>query len=916
MRKIIATLFVLGFVNLSFGQSLLEKANKQFELKAYHQAEISYRKHLADNPKDPAAVVHLADCYYYTNNMKDALTWYKKAVNLPDVAPNALLRYGKAYMRSGDYSNAEKIFIAYAKIDAKVGQHYADYARLASETASLPPFYNVRREYLNTSKADFGPAFLGNQVVYSSARTDIKRKHNTKEGKNWEGKAYNQLFITRKDSKGFLQKPKLLTNDLAFNYNEGPVAYSQNDDKVVVVTKNQFINGHTLESNLSENMSLLGATYTAAGTWQHAKALPLNKADYSSGFPSFSPDGKTLYFSSNRPGGQGGYDIYVSYYEHGDWSTPINLGAPVNTAGDEVTPFFDGNNLFFSSNWLPGLGGFDLYRAEQGDQTFNDAEWVKVFHMGTGVNSSYDDYGFIFDNDKNTGYFTSNRRGVKSGDDIYRVTKVSDKIEIVVVNASDNAPLNGATIDFSECGEGILKTNAHGKTVFQALAGLKCDATIKKPGYKAQKLKVASSGKMKKRTFVVKLIQSDEEYIGKVVANEDNKPMDQVLVTAQPIKGDALETYTNNVGEFTLPLKKNETYLVQYSKAGYSNVTKKVKTGNGKNRTILGIQAMVNAYSDVALVEKGPKSPAKAVNTTSKEIPTKDIVNSKIKESKELAEAKSAAERSAKEAEEAKKAAELAAAKAEALSKKLEAEKAKKKEEARKSAIEKTKEVAKINKSKENLTQKYAVQVAAYEIDGKSINMSKYKNLFKEGNVYSRPSGKHVKIRVGVYDSKAEALKHMRKIRKAGFKQAFVTKEYLEPTKADRSLMIHSTTEKSAPAEKTMVAPKVTPAKKAPKKVVKRPKKRTEAPRIPKKAKRQYYVQLAAYKNTKYFPRAKVAPLGKIVNTKNGKYTTMYLTGFDSLEGAIEARKKAMKLGFRRPYIVYKRNGKFVRMKF
>ncbi|HHB78981.1 MAG TPA: hypothetical protein ENK85_07085 [Saprospiraceae bacterium] len=909
MRKIIATLFVLGFASMTFGQSLLEKANKQFELKAYQQAEVSYRKVLADDAQNVAATAHLADCYYYTNDMKQALAWYKKAINMPEVDPSAILRYGKAFMRSGDYSNAEKIFTAYAKIDPKVGQHYADYARLAAETATLPPFYNVKWEYLNTNMADFGATFLGKKVVYSSARTDIKRKLNTKEAKNWEGKAYNQLFITARDNKGFLQKPKLLTNDLAFNYNEGPVTYSENTDKQVVITKNHFINGHTLEANLASNMTLLGANYLVSGSWGHAKALPINKADYSSGFPSFAPDGKTLYFSSNRPGGKGGYDIYVSHYENDQWSSPVNLGAPVNTPGDEITPFNDGTNLFFSSNWLPGLGGFDLYRAEQGGLG-TDADWVKVFHLGTGVNSSYDDYGFIFDNSNNIGYFTSNRRGVKSGDDIYQVTKVSDKIQIVVLNASDNNPLNGASIDFSACGEGVLKTNAKGKSVFQALAGLNCDATIRKPGYKSKKLKVSSSGEMKSKTFVVKLVQSDEEYIGKVVNNEDNEPMEQVLVTAYPSKGDAFKTFTNNMGEFTLPLKSNETYQVVYSKAGFSDVTKTVKTGDGKNRTILGIQAMINAYADVAFAEKGTKK-TKGATGSLKKSATPEVASTAKKseavlvakgaDSEELKEIKKATA----EAEKARVAAEKAAAEAKELTQKLAAEE------------------KKLSKSKANLAQKYAVQVAAYEIDGKSINMSEYKDLFTEGNVYSRPSGKHIKIRVGVYDTKEDAVKHMRAIRKAGFKQAFVTKEYLEPTKADKSLIIKGQKEKAAPKEKVIKAKKLTPLKSKTTKKKSTPKieskkaiTKAPAPKAPAaKVSRKYYVQLAAYQNLKYFPRAKVAPLGKIVNTKNGKYTTMYVTGFESLEEAIDARNKAREIGFRRPYIVYKRNGKFVRMK-
>ncbi len=917
MRNLIATLVFIGFSVVAFAQTLSEVADKQFDLKAFDQAINSYKKILKDNPKDVKALTNLADAYFYTNNMKEALSAYKKAVALPDVDSEALFRYGKAFMRSGDYSNAEKTFKAYAKTNKKVGEHYENYALMAAKTAGLPPFYQVKREYLNTKGADFFPTFLGDKVVYSSSRTDIKRKLKTKDCENWTGKSYNQLLITKTDKKGFLQKPKLLASDLAFNYNEGPVAYNGNNNKIVAITKNQFVNGHTLASNLEAKMTLLQANYQNSGDWGKAKAMSVNEGEYSTGFPSFSPDGNTLFFSSNRPGGQGGYDIYVSYYKNEKWTEPTNLGSPVNTPGDEITPFMDGRTLFYSSDWLPGLGGFDLYRAEQ-EGAISMTGWSKVFHMGTGINSSYDDFGFIYNKAKNIGYFTSNRRGTKSSEDIFQVTKVSDKIEILVLNASDSSPLKGVTIDFSECGESALFTNKNGQSIFQALAGLNCNATIKKAGFKSQKLKVVSTGKKKSRNYIVKLVQAGEEYIGKVVDSENNQAIEEVLVSATGKDG-VLKTFSDENGEFVLPLKKEETYTVTYSKAGFTDVVNKVETADGQSRTILGIQPMNNAYSDVAFTEKGPKAKkvslaeakqaeekakkaalaAKKAEAVALKLATAEkLAKQKAEAAKKAQKAKEAASAKAVKdaenaAEEAKKAAEESAAAAKKLAEKLAEAEANAKKEARTAA-----KYGAANKNKAAMTKKYAVQVAAYVNDGKSINMSKYKRLFEQGNVYSRPSDRHVKIRVGVYDTKAEASKHLKAIRKAGFKQAFVTSEYLDKTKEDKSLLLG----KSA---KSPVANKKPVAKKA--------KKKAE-----KKSTRQYFVQLAAYKNAniKKFPTKKVQKLGKIVNRKGRKYTTMYITGFDTLEDAIQARNKATTLGFNGPFIVYKKKGKFIRMKF
>ncbi len=127
----------------------------------------------------------------------------------------------------------------------------------------------------------------------------------------------------------------------------------------------------------------------------------------------------TLYFfASDREGGFGGWDLYLSYKEGTNWTKPINLGPAVNTPGDEITPYFDGLNLYFASDYHLGFGGFDVFMAEQGE-----GRWLKSTNLGQPVNSSTDDYGMIMDSYRNFGYMVSNRSGGKGLEDIYRVVK-------------------------------------------------------------------------------------------------------------------------------------------------------------------------------------------------------------------------------------------------------------------------------------------------------------------------------------------------------------------------------------------------------------------------------------------------------------------------------------------------------------
>ena len=154
------------------------------------------------------------------------------------------------------------------------------------------------------------------------------------------------------------------------------------------------------------------------GKWSKPKALPavINVPYVSTKQPSISPDGQTLYFTSNRPGGFGGYDLWVAHYRNGAWGDVKNLGATINTSGEEQSPFihFDNKTLYFSSNGHPGLGDLDVYKA----QRTTDTLWTTPQNLGYPINTPATDMGLVISASGRNAYYASSRNE-RQGMDIY-----------------------------------------------------------------------------------------------------------------------------------------------------------------------------------------------------------------------------------------------------------------------------------------------------------------------------------------------------------------------------------------------------------------------------------------------------------------------------------------------------------------
>lgn len=264
---------------------------------------------------------------------------------------------------------------------------------------------------INQDGSDGAPAYYKQGIVFVSSRT--------KNGpRDPNGNTYAELyyaFFNYNGEPSFPQKVAFTTEKRS-NFHDGPVCFTR-DNKTVFLTLNNNKDGVLKAGkNGMANLKIYEAHY-AKPDWTKAKELPFNGEDYNCKHPSLSPDGTKMFFASDMPGGQGGYDIYVVERTDFGWGTPVNLGPAINTPGQEIFPFISqSGSLFFSSNGRSNtLGGFDNYYVN--NPLDNPTE---VVNLGEDFNSNADDMSLIIDDEGKTGFFTSNRARGMGKDDIYR----------------------------------------------------------------------------------------------------------------------------------------------------------------------------------------------------------------------------------------------------------------------------------------------------------------------------------------------------------------------------------------------------------------------------------------------------------------------------------------------------------------
>jgi cell division septation protein DedD/tetratricopeptide (TPR) repeat protein len=705
---IIASLF-LSLQTLNAQSSTadeLKRADKQFDLYAYNLAQKSYQTVVNAEPTNAHALARLADCYMQLNKPEESLRWYDRATSHEDVKNEVLLNYGKALMATGNYTGAKKWFLFYAQHDQETGKHFESMCDYALANTIKNALYVAKPTLINSASSDFSPTFWGEKIIFNSSRSDLSKTAKG-QGSNWTGTAYNQIFVTQTDEKGNLQKPNFLKSDLSNTYNEGPIAYS-GDGKRVAFCKNNFVDGTRQVAATGINMSLYVAD-VSNGEWFNIKAFPYNGSDYATGFPCLSHDGSIMYFASNRPEGNGGWDIYQTNWTGKFWSTPLNAGNAVNSKGNEITPYFDGKNLYFASDWHYGFGGLDVFKAEA-----EKDDWKKIMHLGPGINTSYDDYGFIFNPSKNIGYITSNRPEGKGNEDIWMIQKKTDDFVITVTDANQK-PIVGANIDFTACNGNKFTTDADGKYAFSVTSGkANCDAKVSKKGYRESSIAVKSNGNKN----ITIALESDlvARFIGKVQDFGSKSGLEDALIRALPMpKGDVITVSTAKDGTYILPLEAKKTYKLQYSKEGYNETFMTLETGEAKIQNDISPVLLQNSKATKS--ENAKKPEVSAIS----EAPVEHSVETKIEPEKTPTKA-------------------------------LEID-----------------SVKTING--------FSIQIAALPSKPDATALSKYDALKSLGNIYTVDSGKITKVRIGIFETREAAEKANKKATVLKFKSTFVVEE-------------------------------------------------------------------------------------------------------------------------------------------
>ncbi len=461
MRKLYV-LSLLFCLTAAFAQTKLKKAEKFYQTYAYVDAAKMYEEYLSATDKPSIeAIKHAGDSYYNIDDNRNALKWYQKLYDIQGETMSAdyFLRYIQTLKGVTDYAKADKLTKEYLekKGDQKEIARYNYQKKMLDSLASAQSLYTVRNLDSNSPKSDFGAAFYGEKIVYASAKDTTKFNEKLY---SWNKQPFLDLYVADRNAvDGSLLAETVFLPETMKQYHEAAATFTP-DGKTVYFTANILKKNDkpAIDKSRTNNFQILKANLEGDKAGKTEKMF-FNSEAYSVGHPALSEDGKWLFFASDMPGGMGGTDLYVVQISDGTMGTPQNLGPNINTIGEEMFPFFSNGKLYFSSDGHYGLGDLDVYESKfSAPLTFSEPR-----NLGSPVNSNKDDFAYIVDPTDSYGYVSSNRLNGKGDDDIYYFTKVkpvcNQHISGVVTNSKSKLPILGASIKaYDQFGDLVTET--------------------------------------------------------------------------------------------------------------------------------------------------------------------------------------------------------------------------------------------------------------------------------------------------------------------------------------------------------------------------------------------------------------------------------------------------------------------------
>ncbi|MFI5148842.1 MAG: OmpA family protein [Bacteroidia bacterium] len=531
MKKLLIPILVLMWTNLSAlteEKSRKELSGDKFYATYAFDKAIDKYKHSSHLTMDGQRKLARSYANLDQNKQSEA-TYAHLTSNTEGVTAEDDYNYAMILKSNGKYDQSNIWFDKFRalKPDDLGARSYSGSKVLLSDLQTDQGVYSVVHQNINTDAQDFGAAYYKDKIVFSTTR---EHPHFIERRYNWNRKPFLDMYVSGID-KGQLTKPVNFSKKLNGIRHDGPASFNK-EGTFIAYTRNDY------DAKRKDKAMQLQICFSTLkdGKWSAPALFSQDSPLYSVGQPCLTGDGKTMYFTSDMPGGFGGSDLYRSSCDSkGNWSKAENLGNKINTEGDELFPFIEEKNgvLFFSSNGRFGIGGQDIFLCALDGKNFGP-----VVNAGTPVNTPGDDFCAIVNDQLKTGYFCSNRPGGSGSDDIYSFDIIKDlgigKRIQGIAKDKRGTPLSNVFVSVRDKGNVIvdtLTTPEGGAYSFLVASNSTFELTGKKKGFTNGDTTLSTTGV----PFIVKgdltlLMQEEPVVVAPKVGDDLGK-----LVKAKPV---------------------------------------------------------------------------------------------------------------------------------------------------------------------------------------------------------------------------------------------------------------------------------------------------------------------------------------------------------------------------------------------
>ncbi|MFD2035062.1 OmpA family protein [Belliella marina] len=528
--------FTVGCVSLK--DRYLNSAQENEGMLNYSLAKDDYLKSWNESENELAAR-GLAQSNLKIRDFEQAEAWYTKLLKMEAVENLDYFNFAKVLAANAKFGEAKtNLGIYLDNGGGEVSQEEVESLKVSIEKGKN--LVNESTESLvepikgvNTPFSEFAPQVVGTGLSFVSDRVDdFEGKidyRNSFSGKRygWTGNGFLSVYRSTYDSTSNTATGIEIHEDYRYDFHIGPIYETPS---IVFYSKSPVPKESRKFTIKKVDLTVFPGIYyrevNEDSTYSKEKSLPVNSSlEYLLIDPFWDEDAQTLYFASDMPGGYGGTDIYkIQKLGDGTWSEVENLGPDVNTFGDERSPSIDQlQDLYFSSNGHPGLGGLDIFRIKNYGNNAGEAE-----NLGSPINSNRDDFSFI-KLDGNKAYISSDRVGGKGSDDLYQVILNYEEFFVlngVVLDKADRSPIPDAVVTAINLDNGVnlrYITDGEGRFTFRIPFLQAYDLAASSTGYIGSELKKVVDGSQRERAEKEKSVEVllDRLVINKVYSVEN-----------------------------------------------------------------------------------------------------------------------------------------------------------------------------------------------------------------------------------------------------------------------------------------------------------------------------------------------------------------------------------------------------------